>query len=91
MATDSAQKRTIALAPPSHGFIGRATRRARQLLCGIGGHDSLMHFERGRLSLVCVSCGHETPGWDVGTAPARRQRAGSQSVVRVLVSERRAA
>ena len=26
-------------------------------------HDELMQFEKNRLSLRCISCGHETPGW----------------------------
>ncbi|HUR34547.1 MAG TPA: hypothetical protein VM032_12180 [Vicinamibacterales bacterium] len=42
----------------------------RQFVCGLHGHDSLMQFERGRLSLKCTSCGHESPGWDL-----RRQQA----------------
>ncbi len=37
----------------------------RQFTCGLGGHDELLQFEAKRLSLVCVSCGHESPGWDV--------------------------
>ncbi|MFN7918127.1 MAG: hypothetical protein U0Q55_22470 [Vicinamibacterales bacterium] len=39
--------------------------KIRQLVCGLHGHDTLMEFGRGRLSLKCVSCGHETPGWDI--------------------------
>jgi hypothetical protein len=39
--------------------------RMRQMLCGLHGHDTLLHFEQGRMSLRCVSCGHETPGWEL--------------------------
>ena len=57
----------------------------RRFICGLQGHESLMHFERGRLSLKCISCGHESPGWDlrksqaadaplVAPAPVRRRR-----------------
>ena len=92
MPTDSAQTRTVAIAPLPQGIIERASARARQFFCGLRGHDSLLHFERGRLSLMCVSCGHETPGWDVGTHSARREHSGQRSVVRVpLVGEQRAA
>ena len=92
MATDSVQTRTLAIAPLPQGLLGRASARARQFFCGLRGHDSLLHFQRGRLSLMCVSCGHETPGWDVGSLPARRERAGQRPVVPVpLVGERRAA
>ncbi len=41
---------------------------AHQFVCGLHGHDSLLHFERGRLSLKCLSCGHESPGWDIKQA-----------------------
>jgi hypothetical protein len=43
--------------------------RMRQLLCGLRGHDTLLHFEQERMSLRCVSCGHETPGWKLNEAP----------------------
>ena len=57
--------------------------RMRQFVCGLHGHDELLQFERGRLSLKCASCGHETPGWnlaktevvaapDAASAPRRR-------------------
>lgn len=38
----------------------------RRVRCGLTGHDMLMRFEPGRLSLRCHDCGHETPGWSVG-------------------------
>jgi hypothetical protein len=92
MVTDSAQKRTLAFAQPPQGFVDRASRRARQFLCGLSGHDSLLHFQRARISLVCVLCGHETPGWDLGgTTTARHERAASQSVQVPLVGQQRAA
>ncbi|MGH9143503.1 MAG: hypothetical protein ACRD2I_20390 [Vicinamibacterales bacterium] len=40
----------------------------KQTLCGLGGHDTLLHFEDERMSLRCVSCGHETPGWELNQA-----------------------
>jgi hypothetical protein len=66
----------------------------RQFICGLHGHDSLLHFEQGRMSLLCSSCGHETPGWDVKTAPAQREVAqtADRRVMRLpFVGERRAA
>ena len=67
--------------------------QVRQFVCGLQGHDSLLHFGDGRVSLLCSSCGHETPGWDVKGTLARRQAATpDRRVVRMpLVSERRAA
>lgn len=31
--------------------------------CGLTGHDALLHVERDRLSMRCVTCGWESPGW----------------------------
>jgi len=41
----------------------------RQAICGLHGHDSLLHFEHDRMSLRCVSCGHESPGWELADHP----------------------
>ena len=43
--------------------------RVRQMFCGLHGHDTLLHFEQERMSLRCVSCGHETPGWELNEVP----------------------
>ena len=39
--------------------------RLRQMMCGLHGHDTLVQFEQDRMFLRCVSCGHETPGWEL--------------------------
>ena len=41
----------------------------RQAYCGLHGHDSLMQFEKERMFLQCVSCGHESPGWELTDTP----------------------
>src|SRR4051812_25499915 len=46
-----------------NGVGDRAWERLRQMFCGLHGHDTMLHFEQERMSLRCVSCGHETPGW----------------------------
>jgi hypothetical protein len=38
----------------------------RRVRCGLTGHDMMLRFEPGRLSLRCHNCGQETPGWSVG-------------------------
>jgi hypothetical protein len=48
------------------GLLSRVTLKFRQRMCGLHGHDSLLHFDNGRMSLLCSSCGHESPGWQVG-------------------------
>ena len=90
MVTDSAQHHPE---PPTAGLMARVGEQVRQLICGLHGHDSLLHFEQGRMSLLCSSCGHETPGWDVRGPAARREIASApRRVVRMpFVGERRVA
>jgi hypothetical protein len=77
----------------SSGVMTRVGEQLRRFICGLHGHDSLLHFGDGRVSLLCSSCGYETPGWDVKGAPARRDVVRHEPrVVRMpLVSERRVA
>jgi hypothetical protein len=65
----------------------------RQFLCGLHGHDALLHFEEGRMSLQCTSCGYQTPGWDVKAVPPRTEAIDApRRVIRLpLVSQRRIA
>jgi len=36
----------------------------RRCLCVLlGGHDRLRKWEKERICLRCVTCGHESPGW----------------------------
>ena len=89
MVTDSAQKRALAFAQPPQGFVDRASRRARQFVCGLSGHDSLLHFQRGRhlvgVRLVRTRNARVGPG---GAAPAHHERGASQSVQVPLVGQR---
>ena len=39
--------------------------RLSQLICGLSGHELLLNAEPGRLSLKCMSCPYETPGWTI--------------------------
>ena len=83
MATDSMED----------NVMSRVGEQLRRFICGLHGHDSLLHFSDGRVSLLCSSCGHETPGWDVKANPARREavRPERRVVQMPLVSERRVA
>lgn len=51
------------------GFGTGVFGRVRQVFCGIHGHDNLLQFERDRMFLKCVSCGHESPGWELTKTP----------------------
>jgi hypothetical protein len=54
-------------------LINRAIVRLGQLLCGVRGHDSVLHFEGNRVMMRCTSCGHDSHGWEIsGRAPRRR-------------------
>ena len=88
MVTDSVQGHT-----GHSGVMARVGEQMRQFICGLHGHDSLLHFGEGRVSLLCSSCGHETPGWDVKGTPARREatRPAARVVRMPLVGERRVA
>lgn len=63
MVTDTQQ--AITTGHPGARVITRAAEQFRQFICGLHGHDALLHFEEGRMSLQCTSCGYETPGWDL--------------------------
>jgi hypothetical protein len=94
MATDTAQSLTTNPATDhaaTHNVLSRAAVGLRQFMCGLHGHDTLKHFERGRISLLCASCGYETPGWEVKTPPARPGADSPRVVSMPLVHERRAA
>ena len=91
MSTE-AQHRTMATPYATTGLLARAVGQLRQFICGLHGHDALLHFGKGRLSLQCTSCGYETPGWDVRESPARTIANGKARIVRMpLVRHRRVA
>ena len=55
------------------GIVSRAMGRFGQMLCGLRGHDSVLHFEGNRVMMRCTSCGHDTPGWEIsGRGPRKR-------------------
>jgi hypothetical protein len=55
------------------GVLARAFTRLGQVLCGVRGHDSVLHFEGNRVMMRCTSCGHDTPGWEIsGRGPRPR-------------------
>lgn len=54
-------------------LLNRAVGRLGQLLCGLRGHDSVLHFEANRVMMRCTSCGYDSPGWEItGRAPRAR-------------------
>lgn len=77
------------------GVFARIVDWLRQATCGLHGHDTLLQFEQDRMFLRCVSCGHETTGWELTEAPPTvtvRGDARRHAIVRPkLVSARRIA
>jgi len=51
--------------PADEGFGTRVMDVVRQAYCALHGHDDLLQFEHDRMFLKCVSCGHESPGWEL--------------------------
>lgn len=37
----------------------------KRLICALRGHEDYLQFEKNRVYLQCVACGHESPGWTV--------------------------
>jgi len=91
MSTDTTYRLNTSTEPDS--LLSKAALQLRQFMCGLHGHDGLLHFEPGRISLLCASCGHETPGWQIEDTPGTVQQSGpSPRIVRTpLVREGRAA
>jgi hypothetical protein len=58
---------------PAGAVVERAMTRLGQLLCGMRGHDAVLHFEAKRVMMRCTSCGHDTPGWEIGDRAPRRR------------------
>lgn len=39
----------------------------QRMICGLHGHETVLQFEPNRLSLRCLNCTYETPGWTLGS------------------------
>lgn len=50
-------------------LTGHLMESLRRLICALRGHEDYLQFDKNRVYLQCISCGHESPGW---TVAARR-------------------
>lgn len=57
-------------------LVARTFTRLGQLLCGLRGHDAVLHFEGKRVMMRCTSCGHDTPGWEISERGPRQRFEG---------------
>ena len=62
--------------PTETGLLARAVGRIGQMICGLRGHDSVLHFEGKRVMMRCTSCGHDSPGWEINERAPRRRYEG---------------
>ena len=59
-----------------------------RLICAIRGHEDFLQFDKNRVYLQCISCGHESPGWTVDARrpvlrfQARRLNTASHALMR---------
>jgi hypothetical protein len=63
-----------------------AVSYVREAVCGLHGHNMVLHFEPERLSLQCLACGARTQGWTIEVNPVYRRphrQIGSQAVHRL--------
>ena len=70
MVTNYPQQLTAATevtrkATPEAGLMARMVTRFGRVVCGLHGHDAVLHFEGNRVMMRCTSCGHDTPGWEI--------------------------
>ena len=76
MVTNYLQELTAVRPVNTSAFMVRTVTRLGQMLCGIRGHESMLHFEDKRVMMRCTSCGHDTPGWEIGDRAPRRRFEG---------------
>lgn len=68
-AADSPARPFTIAGLPTADEARAATAWLRRVRCGLSGHEMMLRFEPGRLSLQCPSCGRQTPGWSIGHRP----------------------
>ena len=70
----------------SPSLFAQLASRMSQLICGLSGHQLLLNAEPGRLSLKCMSCPYESPGWSI---KARDSRAARRTASHAVLVEQR--
>lgn len=67
------------------GAMTWTIQNLQRMMCGLRGHDAILHFERNRLSMRCLSCGYETAGWTF-ESDTRRAGRSANAVSRASMS-----
>jgi len=83
----------LSLVHRTRAGLALGLRHLRYLHCSLlGGHDESLQFQKNRLSLRCLSCGYETPGWVLDRSmPLVHAAAERRAAYTPRVSERRIA
>ena len=74
MATDLPRGMTVrevmqvAEAGTFRSLVDTVLTRVGQTICGWRGHTSVLQFDQSRVFLQCMSCGHQSPGWQIERA-----------------------
>jgi hypothetical protein len=68
----------------AHRYFDVVIRGAGRVCCWLRGHEMVRCFEPARLSLRCLHCGAETPGWTL----AVHQPIRGASLARVIPFQR---
>jgi hypothetical protein len=56
----------MSLVHRAEGRLALLWRQLRYLQCSmLRGHDESLQFQQNKLYLRCISCGYETPGWEL--------------------------
>jgi hypothetical protein len=66
----------LAQVPPGQGFLNNVRSRisadtiglaawVRRARCGLTGHSMVLHLQPQKMSLRCMDCGEQTPGWTI--------------------------
>ena len=59
---------TTEISVTAHTMWTRLLKWMQSTWCVInGGHYKVLHTAPDRMSLRCVACGHNSPGWEVGS------------------------
>jgi hypothetical protein len=88
MVTNYPQRLAVGRDGSGTAFMARTVTRLGQLLCGLRGHDTVMHREGKKIMMRCTSCGYDTPGVEISEREPRRRFEGDARRHRMTTSPR---
>ena len=67
-------------------LLVRMRRSVGRFICGLFGHEMLLHFDADRMCLQCFRCSAQSPGWVIDVNPAFRRCVGHSAKARKVSS-----